>query len=180
MSDRLNLQVLNYLEKPYVAGQVIVAAAQEGQLDLSDFTKLERTLWRLVSQGTSEDMQIGLSDGTSIALENTLDDGIVSRISNKANLPQRQFYKLNDQGQRIALLKTQAEFDPRSRPWYQVVQKARKPAWTSQPYFSSSSKTASIALSQPIYNSTGTLWGVQKSTFRITKIHRFLSELKVG
>jgi len=180
MSDRLNLQVLNYLEQPYIAGQVIVAAAQEGQLDLTDFTKLERTLWRLVSQNTLEDVQIGLEDGTNIALDTTINDGIVSRLSDKARLPQRQFYKLDNRGQRVALLKTQAEFDPRTRPWYQVVQKAGKPAWTSVPYVSSSYQSATMALSQPIYKSDGTLLGVQKSTFRLDKIHRFLSELKVG
>jgi signal transduction histidine kinase/DNA-binding NarL/FixJ family response regulator len=180
MSDRLNLQVLNYLEKPYIVGQAIVVAAQEGQLDLTDFTKLERTLWRLVSQHTLEDVQIGLEDGTNIALEATINDGIVSRLSDKARLPQRQFYKLDNQGQRVALLKTQAEFDPRTRPWYQVVQKARKPAWTSVPYVSSSYQSATMALSQPIYKSDGTLLGVQKSTFRLDKIHRFLSQLKVG
>ncbi|MEG4028445.1 ATP-binding protein [Microcoleus sp. POL8_C6] len=180
MSDRLNLQVLNYLEKPYIAGQVIVAAAEEGQVDLTDFTKLERTLWRLVSQNTLEDVQIGLEDGTNIALDTTINDGIVSRLSDKARLPQRQFYKLDNRGQRIALLKTQAEFDPRTRPWYQVVQEAGKPAWTSVPYVSSSYKSATLALSQPIYKSDGTLLGVEKSTFRLDKIHRFLSELKVG
>ena len=180
MSDRLNLQVLNYLEKPYIAGQVIVVAAQEGQLDLTDFTKLERTLWRLVSQNTLEDVQIGLQDGTNIALDTTINDGIVSRLSDKARLPQRQFYKLDDRGQRVALLKTQAEFDPRTRPWYQVVQKAGKPAWTSVPYLSSSYQSATMALSQPIYKSDGTLLGVQKSTFRLDMIHRFLSELTVG
>jgi signal transduction histidine kinase/DNA-binding NarL/FixJ family response regulator len=180
MSDRLNLQVLNYLEQPYIAGQVIVVAAQEGQLDLTDFTKLERTLWRLVSQNTLEDVQIGLEDGTNIALEKTINDGIVSRLSDKARLPQRRFYKLDNRGQRVALLKTQAEFDPRTRPWYQVVQKAGKPAWTSVPYLSSSYQSASMALSQPIYKGDRTLLGVQKSTFRLDKIHRFLSELKVG
>jgi len=148
MSDRLNLQVLNYLEQPYIAGQVIVVAAEEGQLDLRDFTKLERTLWRLVSQNTLEDVQIGLEDGTNIALDTTINDGIVSRLSDKARLPQRRFYKLDNQGQRVALLKTQAEFDPRPRPWYQVVQKAGKTAWTSVPYLSSSYKSATMALSQ--------------------------------
>ncbi|MEG3954301.1 ATP-binding protein [Microcoleus sp. herbarium2] len=180
MSDRLNLQVLNYLEQPYIAGQVIVVAAQEGQLDLTNFTKLERTLWRLVSQKTLEDVQIGLEDGTNLALEKTINDGIVSRLSDKARLPQRQFYKLDNRGQRVALLKTQAEFDPRTRPWYQVVKKARKPAWTSVPYVSSSYQSATMALSQPIYKSDGTLLGVQKSSFRLDKIHRFLSGLKVG
>ena len=33
MSDRINLQVLNYLERPYIAGQVFVATAQQGELD---------------------------------------------------------------------------------------------------------------------------------------------------
>ena len=137
-------------------------------------------MWRLVSQNTLEDVQIGLEDGTNIALDTTINDGIVSRLSDKARLPQRRFYKLDNRGQRVALLKTQAEFDPRTRPWYKVVQKAGKPTWTSVPYLSSSYQSATMALSQPIYKSDGTLLGVQKSTFRLDKIHRFLSELKVG
>ncbi|MBD2075515.1 response regulator [Phormidium sp. FACHB-592] len=180
MSDRLNLQVLNYLKEPYIAGQVIVAAAQESQLDLTDITKLERTLWRLVSQNTVEHMQIGMADGTSITVEDTFNDGIVSRVGYKANLPQRLFYKLSDQGQRIALLKTQAEFDPRDRHWYEAAQEAGKTTWTSKPYIGNTVKTASIALSQPIYDGDRTFLGVQSSTFRIAKIHQFLSELKVG
>ena len=32
MSDRLNLQVLNYLEQPYIAGQVIVVALKRVSL----------------------------------------------------------------------------------------------------------------------------------------------------
>ncbi|HEY9654562.1 MAG TPA: ATP-binding protein, partial [Crinalium sp.] len=180
MSDRLNLQVLNYLKEPYIAGQVIVAAAQESQLDLTDITKLERTLWRLVSQNTVEHIQIGMADGTSITVEDTFNDGIVSRVGSKANLPQRRFYKLSDQGQRIALLKTQAEFDPRDRHWYEAAQEAGKTTWTSKPYIGNTVKTASIALSQPIYDRDRTFLGVQSSTFRIAKIHQFLSELKVG
>ncbi|PZV05999.1 MAG: hybrid sensor histidine kinase/response regulator [Leptolyngbya sp.] len=180
MSDRLNLQVLNYLKEPYIAGQVIVAAAQEGQLDLSDITKLERTLWRLVSQNTVEHMQIGMADGTSITVEDAFNDGIVSHVGHKTYLPQRKIYSLDDQGRRIALLKIQAKFDPRPRPWYKAVQQAGKPTWTPHPYFHKLHKAAAIALSQPIYNSNGTLLGVENNNFRIAKIHDFLSQLKVG
>ncbi|MEG4115552.1 MULTISPECIES: response regulator [unclassified Microcoleus] len=180
IGDRINQQVLNYLERPYIAGQAIVAAAQEGQLDLTDVTKLERTFWRLVSQGTIEFMQIGLADGTGITLENTPKDGIVSRIGSKANLPQREIYQLNDRGQQTRLVETQAKFDPRTRPWYKTAQKAGKPTWSSQPYLSQVDKLVTISLSQPIYDNNRVLLGVQNSNFRISKIHTFLSQLKVG
>ncbi|MEG5174532.1 ATP-binding protein [Microcoleus sp. B3-D7] len=180
IGDRINQQVLSYLERPYIAGQAIVAAAQEGQLDLTDVTKLERTFWRLVSQGTIEFMQIGLADGTGITLENTLKDGIVSRIGSKANLPQREIYQLNERGQQTRLVETQAKFDPRTRPWYKTAQKAGKPTWSSQPYLSQVDKLVTISLSQPIYDNNRVLLGIQNSNFRISKIHTFLSQLKVG
>ncbi|MEG4813719.1 ATP-binding protein [Microcoleus sp. K5-D4] len=180
IGDRINQQVLSYLERPYIAGQAIVAAAQEGQLDLTDVTKLERTFWRLVSQGTIEFMQIGLADGTGITLENTPKDGIVSRIGSKANLPQREIYQLNDRGQQTRLVETQAKFDPRTRPWYKTAQKAGKPTWSSQPYLSQVDKLVTISLSQPIYDNNRVLLGIQNSNFRISKIHTFLSQLKVG
>ncbi len=180
MSDRLNLQVLAYLEKPYIVGQTIVAAGQEGQLDLTDVSKLERTFWRLVSQDAVEFMQIALTDGTSITLEDTLKDGIVSRVSNKENLPQRQVYSLGDRGQRTRLIETQPMFDALTRPWYLAALKAGKPIWTSQPYLGQTTKKVTISLAQPIYNSDGILLGVQNNIFRINRIHSFLNNLKVN
>ncbi|WP_293330412.1 ATP-binding protein [Microcoleus sp. CAWBG58] len=180
ISDRLNLQVLAYLDKPYIVGQTIVAAGQEGRLDLTDVTKLERTFWRLVSQDTVEFMQIALTDGTSITLEDTLKDGIVSRVGDKANLPQRQIYSLGDRGQRTRLIETQPMFDARTRSWYLAALKAGKPIWTSGPYLGQTTKKATIALTQPIYNSDGNLLGVQNNIFRISKIHSFLNNLQVN
>ncbi|HEY9627831.1 MAG TPA: ATP-binding protein [Coleofasciculaceae cyanobacterium] len=179
MGDRLNLQVLNYLEKPYITGQVIVAAAQEGQLDLTDVTDLERMLWLLTKQDLIEQMTIAKPDGTNVSTEESVDGSIVSRIGNKANFPRRLVYSLDIQGQRIALVDTQPEFDPRKRPFYKLAQETGKPTWT-EPFLGKSNKEASISLSQPIYSKNGTLLGVQNSVFRISKIHQFLSELKIG
>ncbi|WP_293354497.1 MULTISPECIES: hybrid sensor histidine kinase/response regulator [unclassified Microcoleus] len=180
ISDRLNLQVLNYLEKPYLVGQTIVAAAQENQLNLTDVTKLERTFWQLVSQDTVEFMQLAMADGTSILVEELVNGDILAAVNQKADLPQRKIYQLNHQGQRTALIETQAKFDPRMRPWYKNAQKAGKPTWTSHPFLGALNKTATIGISLPIYNSDGTLLAVVNSIFRIDKIHNFLSQLKVG
>ncbi|NJR21253.1 MAG: response regulator [Richelia sp. CSU_2_1] len=179
MSDRINLQVLNYLERPYVAGQGFVSAAREGQLDLTDITKLERTFWQLVSQDTIEFIQIALDDGTSVQVEDLQNKGIVALVAPKANLPQRQIYQLDNRGERTALIETQPKFDPRSRPWYKTAQQAGKPTWT-KPFLGNAIKTASIALTQPMYDNNGAFLGVQNSILRIEKIHHFLNALKVG
>ncbi|HLO48637.1 MAG TPA: hybrid sensor histidine kinase/response regulator, partial [Kamptonema sp.] len=114
MSDRIDLQVLTYLEKPYIAGKAIVATAEEDQLDLTDVTKLERTFWRIVSQGNVEFMQLGLADGTSITVDKQPNVGIMSYVGEKTNLPRREIYKLNDRGERVELVKTEAKFEPRT------------------------------------------------------------------
>ncbi len=179
MSDRINLQVLDYLERPYIAGQVVVAMAQENQIDLTDLTKQERTLWRLISQNTVEHMNLAMTDGTSVVVEDSLKEGIVSRIALKETLPQRKVYSLDAQGNRAALLETQAKFDPRTRPWYKAAQEAGKTIWITQPFLNAS-KVESISLSQPIYNNNQVFLGVQTSIFRMNKIHDFLSQLKIG
>lgn len=179
MSDRINLQVLNYLERPYIAGQTIAAVAQENQLDLTDITKLERTLWHLISQNTVEHINLSMADGTSVVVEDSPKEGIVSRVAYKENLPQRKVYRLNAQGQRVALLETQAKFEPQTRPWYKAAQKAGKTIWITQPFLNST-KVVSISLSQPLYNDNQVFLGVQTCIFRLTKIHDFLRQLKVG
>lgn len=179
MSDRINLQVLNYLERPYISGQAFVSAAEEGQLDLTDITKLERTFWQLVSKNTIEFIQIALDDGTSIQVEDLQNKGIVALVGQKADLPQRKIYQLDDRGQRTTLIETQEKFDPRIRPWYKNAQKAGKPSWT-KPFLGNAVKTASIALTQPMYDNNGVLLGVQNSILRIEKIHHFLNAVKVG
>lgn len=180
MSDRINLQILSYLEKPYRSGQVIVAATEEGQFDLSDITQLERTFWRLVREDGTEFMQVALADGSSILVEELVNgEGIQAAVGNKATFPSRDFYALDDQGQRTTLIRNQPEFDPRLRPWYAAAQATGEPIWTDLFLGNSQSDTA-IALAQPIYSSDGILLGVQNSLFRISRIHDFLSTLRIG
>ncbi len=179
MSDHLNLQVLNYLEKPYITGQVVVAAAQQGQLDLTDVTKLEKTFSQLVTQNIVEFIQVAMEDGTSIQVEDSGSKGFVALVAPKQYLPQRQIYQLDDRGERNKLIETQPNFDPRTRPWYKNAIKIGKPTWT-KPFLGNAQKIPSIALTQPIYKSNGVLLGIQNSIFRISKIHDFLNTLKVG
>ncbi|TYQ31909.1 response regulator [Pseudanabaena sp. UWO310] len=185
ISDRITLQVLAYLEKTYTIGQTIAVASEEEQIDLTDTKKLERTFWRLVSKDMIQFIQIGFADGTSISVEESVNpDGsenyIMAAIVDQESIPRRKMYKLNDQGERTSLIETQPKFDPRVRPWYIAAQKAGKPTWAAKPFLGRSQPFPTITISHPIYDKNNVLVAVANNSFWISKIHRFLSNLKVG
>jgi signal transduction histidine kinase len=175
-SNRINQQLLSYLEQPYLINQTLAAGIAAGQINTKDVKALEHFFWRLVHQDTVNFLQIGTPQGTSVLVER-LEEGFIVARSGDAALPQRQSYRLDDQGKRAALLETKA-FDPRTRPWYKAAVEAGKPSW-SKMYVGASGK-ATLSLSQPIYGQTGNLLGVQNSNFRPLRLHEFLQSVKVG
>ncbi len=174
-SERINQQLLSYLEKPYLINQTIAAGLAEGQIDIKDVKALEHFSWRLVNQNIVGFLQTATPQGTSVTVERVEDGSIEARAV--TNLPNRQTYRLDDRGNRAALLETR-KFDPRTRPWYKAALAAGKPTWSK--IFVGASGKVTISLSQPIYGETGTLLGVQNSNFRLSRIHDFLQSVKVG
>ena len=179
MSDRIDLHVLSYLERPYIVQQVIAAQIQNNQLDLSDVTQMEHTFWQLVQQDIVENLQIGLADGSSILIHEPSKDNFISGVGDRANFPLRTIYSLDNQGERVEPIGQPSEFDPRTRPWYQGVQASGKPSWT-QPFLGKAQSSATIALAQPLHNADGQLLGAVNSSIVVGKIHQFLRELKIG
>ena len=175
-SNRINQQILFYLEKPYIINQTIAAGISTGQIDLKDIKALERFSGQLVNQNTIDFLQTGTPQGTSVLVER-LEEGFIVARTGDTDLPNRQSYRLDDQGNRVKLLETK-KFDPRTRPWYEAALQTGKPSW-SQMYVGASGKVT-ISLSQPIYSDTGNLLGVQNSNFRPSRIHDFLKSVKVG
>ncbi|MEP0819497.1 ATP-binding protein [Trichocoleus desertorum] len=175
-SNRINQQILFYLEKPYLINQTIAAGISEGQIDIKDIEALEHFSWRLVDKNTVDFLQTGTPQGTSVLVERLEEGFIVARAGN-TDLPNRQSHRLDSQGKRAELLETK-KFDPRTRPWYEAAVEAGEPIW-SKMYVGASGK-ATLSLSQPIYGKTGNLLGVQHSNFRPSRIHDFLKSVKVG
>jgi signal transduction histidine kinase len=181
-SQRLNLQVLAYLEKPYLLSNAVASGIQADPNMLRDPAQLETMYWRLVSQNLIDHFIVATPRGTSVTVERHA-GFIQSRIGAWATLPQRTFYRLDQRGQRVATMGGSA-FDPRTRPWYRQAVTAKKPVW-GQPFLSvavgnSRHKPPSIALSLPIYDQNGTLLAVQSNILRIGRFHQFLRDLKVG
>ncbi|MBM0744788.1 HAMP domain-containing protein (plasmid) [Phormidium sp. CLA17] len=175
-SDRINQQILFYLEKPYLINQTIAAGISEGQIDIKDVKALEHLSWRLVNQNTVSFLQTGTPQGTSVLVER-LEEGFIVARTGDADRPNRQSYRLDERGNRAELLETKL-FDPRTRPWYKAAVEAGEPSWSN--IFLGASGKATLSLSQPIYGETGNLLGVQHSNFRPSRIHEFLKSVKVG
>ncbi|MEA5619386.1 ATP-binding protein [Cronbergia sp. UHCC 0137] len=179
-SNRIRQQVLVFLDRHYVVNHTIAIAIAEEHIKLTDLQVLQQLFWRLIQQNTTDYLQIGTPQGTSLGVERLQNKKIVSRIGEAANLPNRRIQELDDQGKPSQLLKIQ-KFDPRNRPWYLAPIKANQPVW-SDLYISASFNFSSVAisLSEPIYSKTGKFLGVQNALFRIEKIHEFLKNLKIG
>jgi hypothetical protein len=58
-SNRINQQILFYLEKPYIINQTIAAGISTGQIDIKDVKALEHFSWRLVNQNIVDFLQTG-------------------------------------------------------------------------------------------------------------------------
>jgi len=179
ISIRINQQILIYLEKPYIVNQTVASAISEGQINLTNIQALERYFWRLANQNTVDFLQVATFEGTNVLIERLPEGFIVARTADKSIFPNRKSYRLDNQGQRVELLKIQ-KYDPRTRPWYKAALQARQPTWTEIFIASANSSKATIALSEPIYSPTGKLLAVQSSNFRLLKIHEFLKSVKVG
>jgi len=175
-SNRINQQILFYLEKPYIVNQTIAAGISTGQINIKDVKALEHFSWRLVNQNIIDFLQTGTPQGKSVLVER-LEEGFIIARTGDTDLPNRQSYRLDNGGKRATLLETK-KFDPRTRPWYRAAVEAGKSSW-SKTYVGASGRVT-ISLSQPLYSDTGNLLGVQNSNFRLSRIHEFLQSVKVG
>ncbi len=87
---------------------------------------------------------------------------------------------LNSQGNRQKLLK-QAEYDPRTRPWYKAAKQAGKPTWSEiYPFFSRKNTSLGISPVRPVYDSNGKLLGVLKINITLMRIKEFLKNLYIS
>ncbi len=178
ISDRSNEYLKNYLEKPHIINQINTTAANLNQLPLDDWSLLERYFWQQVKFFQSvNNIYLGTQTGEIVGVDR-LDNGqLVGKATEK--FPQRAFYLLDDQGNRIKLWKTQENFDARIRPWYKAAVKAQKPTW-SEIYTYANSDVLGMTASQPVYDKNDNFIGVMAVDIILANISEFLRDIKVS
>ncbi|MDJ0732195.1 MAG: ATP-binding protein [Crocosphaera sp.] len=176
--QQIYTELKTYLEAPYLVNQLNKNALDLEQLDLNNLETMEEHFWRqskvfdLISY-----IQFGNKKGEFVGLA-VNDDGTLSYQVTEFSGNLRT-YDVNTQGKRGKLLRVSPDFDSRVRPWYQVPQKANKPAWT-EIYSWVSSPTLAITIGQPYYDKNNTFQGILATDLTIAQISDFLRSLTIG
>lgn len=180
-SDRIQQQLLHYMENARAINQINVDAIESGHISLTDPNQLTRHFWQqrsLFDRVCGAAIYAGTPDGEFVGLG--LQRGKEWRIGRSGQSTRGNFFSYSVNKGRLDRLKERREpFDPRGRPWYQAAKRAGRPIW-SPVYPDFSQQTAKIALTQPIYNRAGELQGVVGVDCLLSAVSRYLNKLKVG
>ncbi|MCL1463898.1 response regulator [Argonema galeatum] len=181
ISVRINQHVSDYLNKSYNVLLLTYASVESGNLQLDDFQGLRRYFWRVVQKEELESyIYFGNEQGEFVGVERMEDNTAELRIRTSATAPIREIYLLDEFGDRQKLLKS-AEYDPRTRPWYEAAKLAGKATWS--PIFSSfSHENTSLVVSpvRPVYDSKDKLVGVLTINIPLRQITEFLKSLDIS
>ena len=182
-SDRIEQEVVNYLNKLHNTLSVSHGAIQSGNLDLKDFEKIRRYFWQVVHKsddgggylayGNQQAEYIGVT-----SWKNGISD--LRIVTNTSTLLQ-QTYLLDEEGKPKELLRAKDGYDPRLRPWYWAAKQAGRPTWSKiYAFFSQQDSILAISSVYPIYNAQRELQGVLAIHHRVNLITDFINDLFIS
>ncbi|CAD5912302.1 Methyl-accepting chemotaxis protein TlpA [Planktothrix tepida] len=183
VSVRIENHVLNYFDKSFQILRVTHDSVEAGTLNLNDIEGLKQYFFQVVLEGDLESYFLyGNEQGEFVGVEHLENSEIQLKIRTIDTEPIRDVYLLDQQGNRVKLLK-KAEYDPRQRPWYQQAKQAQKPIWTSiYPFFSRRNTDTALGMSVvwPVFDLQQNLQGVLCINITLLRITEFLEKLYIS
>jgi PAS domain S-box-containing protein len=170
----------NYLATPVLINRINADSFRLGNIPLDHSTKLEQYLFytQLQQFPTVSHIMVGTETGVFQVANRNPAPSLLR--SNPVKLSQIEVYKIDQNGNKTALLQTIDQFNLKKRPWYETAVKAGKPLRV--PIFQLSDNTdLSLNSSHPIYDQkTGKLLGVFSAASDLTFLRKFIANLQVG
>lgn len=183
VSVRIENHVLNYFNKSFQVLRVTHDSVEAGTFNLNNIEGLKQYFFQVVLEGDLESYFLyGNEQGEFVGVEHLENSEIQLKIRTIDTEPIRDVFLLDQQGNRVKLLK-QAEYDPRQRPWYQQAKQAQKPVWTSiYPFFSRRNTDTALGMSAvwPVFDSEQNLQGVLCINITLLRITEFLKHLYIS
>jgi PAS domain S-box-containing protein len=181
ITGRIQDNLTQYLKTPHLINQLNADAARLRQTDFTNLQRLELHFWR----------QIQLYDGISSIGFGSV-NGDYTAGDRRGNIIRRgrkdytsvdgalRMYETDGQGRptRLAYI-GKPNYNPRTRPWYQLGKIAGNGRWTNiftysaQPIFV-------ISAVRPIFDANDRFMGVILTDLMLSDIGKFLQTLKVG
>ncbi len=182
VSQRVSEHLDNFLKTPQQVVAMNRFTAERGDRNLTDFDLWQRYFQQQIGQSdylttvtvvTAQGEVLGVGKDRN-ALFAEKNDFIVGELKTADRL-QRRFYLLNQQGDRVKLIRTLPTQDIRLRPWARQIETAKQPFWTA--IFSSAVvSSASIGAITPVIQDD-VFQGYFSSEFFLVDINNFLHSL---
>ncbi len=175
---RVQIHLISYLAKPHFLHEIHINTIRQQLLDPSNFEQMERYFWQ---QSQSLDLYIG-----TIAFANAEGEFVGANraegytvIANQTTGNAISRYAVNEQGDRLKLIRERPNYDARTRDWYQAAVKARRPSWSAIAP-SALGKRLDLSAVSPFYNTQGQLQGIFLTDISLAQISDFLHSFTVG
>ncbi|ESA32709.1 cache sensor hybrid histidine kinase [Leptolyngbya sp. Heron Island J] len=180
IGDRVDQHLDAYLELPHQLGDISVDALTTGLLDIKDFDRTGRYLWKQ-AQVHENFTFLGyyLQTGEGVAAQRWPPGSGVNIVEHSLADGKDYNYATDSQGSRTDLLDATEYYAP-ADDWYVEAVKAGKPTWSSVYTADGFEDYVAASATFPIYDQAQAILGVFAVDLILTDISNFLKELDIS
>ncbi|MGC9504118.1 sensor histidine kinase [Baaleninema sp.] len=181
VTRRIVQHLEDYLETPSQLIALNAAAVESGRLDPRNLPATGRYFWQQMQVFEVSDLNFTSVDGEFVGIRRQEDGRLVLTERDFDRDPALVYeYQLNRLGDRVTVLDTLENYDPRRTRGYQQAANRGELVWTQGPVRSPGEKSPSVSASYPLYDDNGDFLGVVGVDLRLSRIAQFLRNLKIG
>jgi len=176
--SRVQVHLKSYLAKPHLIQQIHINTIRQQLLDPSNFEQMELYFWQ-------QSQSLNANFGTT-AFANTKGEFVGANgserytvVASEATGNAIRRYAVNNQGDRLKIIRETSNYDARTREWYKTAVKTGRPTWSTIEA-AALGKRLDLSAVSPFYDDTGGLMGIFVSDLSLAQISDFLHSFTIG
>jgi len=176
--SRVQVHLKSYLAKPHLIQQIHINTIRQQLLDPSNFEQMELYFWQ-------QSQSLNANFGTT-AFANTKGEFVGANgserytvVASEATGNAIRRYAVNNQGDRLKIIRETSNYDARTREWYKTAVKTGRPTWSTIEA-AALGKRLDLSAVSPFYDDTGGLIGIFVSDLSLAQISDFLHSFTIG
>lgn len=181
ISDRIRQKLSSYLSSPVLINQTNADLIGSGILNGQDTTTLSQHFWRQINLSDAAlYLYFGDTQGQYTGSERFSNGSIGVAFTGGEAQSDVLTYQTDVQGNPTELIRTDGNYDPRTRTWYLKAVETGQSVWSEiYPDFASPNRLG-MTFAQPVYNAAGELQGVVAIDYLIDEVNEFLRSVRIS
>lgn len=186
VGDRIDQNIISYLNKPNEINRNNAAIIKQGILDWQNLKTVEKYFWQQSEIFANVCSVAIATEQKEILIVEKLDNGSRAiRLRDASTNYNWDNYLADDNGNRIQLLRRSATYDPHNdppnNPWYRQTKSEKRSLWRLNVSLANPQAPTLIAINfQPFFDRDNNFQGVLGSSVSLAQLSNFLQKLKIG